>query len=772
MPSAIHLVATAKPWLHLGRVSLPVTAPLEPRARALLALKSVAPGAEQLGLGALVATAVDTFGDGDRIVRFGQMHRGLPVVGGGAAVRMNALGEVVLTATSLVHALPTSVVPTLPAGAAAKTAQGQTTVPVATTDAKLVVFAMRDGTKLTWAFVPSVPQGLGVAPRILIDAHTGEVLEARDMALHAAATASMYESNPLKSPMLKDLSFAIAPTAADGALVNDFVVSLNCVGDGVLKDLKDQNLSTKVRACELVNSAKPTATGKYDYAPTDSTSDPKSAGSDPFSEVSMYYHATRIYDFFRRLQGDPNAQVVVEKPLRTIANLRMDRALFSGDLASLPSPVLSPASNAFYSPAGGGLGDLFVQLYGFSDGAMWFFQGPRKDYAYDGDVVYHEFTHAVVNATLALESWHADKYGLVDAPGAMNEALADYFSSALAGDPNVGEYASKDISKDLSVIRTLDNQDACPSGVAGEVHNDSTLFSGALWQARESLPTAVDRTNFDKAIYKALRTNPGNGDLGYEDLGNLFKATLTTDFPAGASALTKAFTERGIFPACTRVHTYSGTPLTPLPASGLPGFAAPGNQNLMPKIAIVPGILQAKIAVPNGTKKIKITFDVPKMNGGGNPVGGANGTPFTPKVLVKWGEAITWTLGVKIASDADVTLDPTLVAQSYTAEVNVPDGANVAALQVGNAGDRDGYYRNLAITTIAGEPRPADSPTVPTVLTVPAASPPRAPVEAAPVGCGCAVPDRATKANGFFAAALGVLGVALRRRRRAARDQY
>ena len=39
---------------------------------------------------------------------------------------------------------------------------------------------------------------------------------------------------------------------------------------------------------------------------------------------------------------------------------------------------------------------IFQTLYGFNAGAMWFGQGPTHDYSYDGDVVYHEFTHAVV----------------------------------------------------------------------------------------------------------------------------------------------------------------------------------------------------------------------------------------------------------------------------------------------------------------------------------------------------------------------------------------
>ena len=58
------------------------------------------------------------------------------------------------------------------------------------------------------------------------------------------------------------------------------------------------------------------------------------------------------------------------------------------------------------------------------------------------------------------------------------------------------------------MFRTLANQDKCPSAIIGEVHYDSTLFSGALWQARSALPEA-QRGKFDAALYKAMRTNAG-----------------------------------------------------------------------------------------------------------------------------------------------------------------------------------------------------------------------------------------------------------------------
>jgi len=63
--------------------------------------------------------------------------------------------------------------------------------------------------------------------------------------------------------------------------------------------------------------------------------------------------------------------------------------IFEGNVAAAANPdtPLSAFQNAFFAPATGGLGGLFAQLYGFDAGALWFGQGPKRDYAYDGDVM-------------------------------------------------------------------------------------------------------------------------------------------------------------------------------------------------------------------------------------------------------------------------------------------------------------------------------------------------------------------------------------------------
>src|SRR5262249_46640500 len=159
-------------------------------------------------------------------------------------------------------------------------------------------------------------------------------------------------------------------------------------------------------------------------------------------------------------------------------------------------------------------------IFGINGGAMFFGQGPNRDYSYDGDVIYHEFTHSVVNVTLKLVgNPHLDEYGVSYSPGAMNEGLADFFSCAIAGDPDVGDYASKDFAPNLTSIRSLTNPDACPSAVGGEVHQDATMFSASLWDVRKTL-TAAQQAEFDSAVFKAMNSSP-TGDLAYEEFGKL-----------------------------------------------------------------------------------------------------------------------------------------------------------------------------------------------------------------------------------------------------------
>jgi MYXO-CTERM domain-containing protein len=732
--------------IHRGSVLGPRTVT---NASARTSLVALAP---ETSSATLVAVETAPLADGSTVVRFEQTHLGLPVIGAGASVVIEANGSASLAVAATATGLPSSKTPVVDAIAAAIAARRYSKLPVSGSDAHLVFFAHRGETRLAWAVLPPIIPGIPTAPRVMVDALTGDVLEARDLVVFKNA-AKVHPSNPVKSPSVVDVTLPV--TSLDGSLENAFISSYNCIDQQKTHQVNLGGFPLTVHTCELVRKATPDGNGDYLY-PVGGDTD----RDDAFSEVAMFHHANRAYDYFRALRNDATAQVVVDKPLRTISNLQLPTGLTKGDLtsASDPSKPLDPLQNAFFSPAGGQLGAIFQALYGFNAGAMWFGQGPKKDYSYDGDVVYHEFTHGVVDATLQLGSLHLDKYGVIDSPGAMNEGLADYFSSAIAGDPDVGEYASKDVAAQLTSLRTLDNKDTCLGTIVGEVHYDSTFFSGGLWSARQSLPQG-DRQKFDAAIYKAMLANAKDGDLGFEDAVNLFLAVLDKDLPAGGAALRSEMKDkRGILPECNRIFDWKGKAITAPTGLGSPGaFDAQGNNVFGSSVTIAPGMLQVHLdltTTPATAGHVKFTGSAAASGGLGGIGGG--GTKFTPVVLVKFGQPLTWTTTGKLAHDADVTVDAKGSGgddpQTYTADFEVPDGVTGVWLQIANKGDNGGSYDGIELSIDAKTPPPTPTPT---------------PTASEESGCSCRAAG--TSSNGGALALAGFVGlglVAMRRRKR------
>jgi MYXO-CTERM domain-containing protein len=760
--SAFASAASAEPTVHVApnaralraQVAITKHGPfVDEDTRARAALTRVSTFAATRGA-SLLTTSTDRFGDGDAIVHFEQTHNGLPVIGRGAAVRLSRNGDEILTTLDLEEDLP-STVPFVAPAAAASTAARVAPGTITRDDAHLVVWPLAGGgSRLAYVILPRIPAGLPMAPRVVVDAQTGKVLESRDLVRFAKA--NVHRFNPTKTPTVENLDLALTPGTK---LSNEFLNSSNCIDRKSVKPLDVGGFKANVHVCDIDQLATADINGDFNYQPSD-TPAASSSRSDEFSEVSIYYHTAKAYDFFRGLQGVADAKVVVDKPLRVVANLQIPAGISSGNIAAAANPEtpLETFSNAFFSPAGGGLGAIFEQLYGLKGGGLWFGQGPVRDYAYDGDVVYHELTHAVVDATLKLGAWHIDARGAIDSPGAMNEGLADYFSSAITGDPDVGEYASKESLQSTGVIRTLANQDACPGSIIGEVHFDSTLFSGALWQARSALPVA-DRTKFDAAIYKSMRTNPGRGDLGYDDLAKLFLATLTTDLPEGATALDTAMKSRGILPTCERViEPKDGTVKAVDPAIG--GFASPGLQSL-PNGDIAPGIIQvhSKIGATDG--KLTVSFKARASSGGSNPLGG-QGTPFTPVALVKFGKAITWTVSRgEVAHDADKAVDMQAGARP-SATFDIPAGTTDLFIQIANKGDTDGAYDDLKVELGVATVDPAGTePETPPAVEAPP------PSSTTTTGCACSSPGTAGSSVPLagLVAGLGLVAGVVRRRR-------
>ena len=274
-----------------------------------------------------------------------------------------------------------------------------------------------------------------------------------------------------------------------------------------------------------------------------------------------------------------------------------------------------------------------------------------------------------------------------------------------------------------SAIRSLANDHGCDR-LVGEVHEDSTPFSGALWSARTTLPEA-DRAKFDAAIYKAMLTNPGRGDLGFDEVGKLFLATLKTDFPDGAAAFEAAMTARGLFPACERIFDYTGTPRKAHEARL--GFVAPGRQMVSVK-GVAPGIFQLRAKLPEDAGSVTVSFTVRAAAGGAGRLFGGSAKPFTPVVLGKLDAPITWDSKSKTGHDADVSKEAEGESGNTEVTLKLPEGAagKVLYLQIANKGDSDGSYDNVALSFA-----PADGDEPEDEVPAPASAPP------ASIDAGC-----------------------------------
>ncbi|MCL2553550.1 MAG: M4 family metallopeptidase [Actinomycetia bacterium] len=137
--------------------------------------------------------------------------------------------------------------------------------------------------------------------------------------------------------------------------------------------------------------------------------------------------------------------------------------------------------------------------------------GDYRTFSADTDVVGHEMTHGVIEHTANLV--------YAGQSGAMNEALADYFGNAIDVEANHIPMTDPDASllgEDLCVhaaprdcaLRDLDDGATTSKnfvgvtfrGDDGGVHENSTIFSGALWNMREDIGGDLA----DQIVYRAL----------------------------------------------------------------------------------------------------------------------------------------------------------------------------------------------------------------------------------------------------------------------------
>jgi len=263
----------------------------------------------------------------------------------------------------------------------------------------------------------------------VVDAHDGKALNTRPTSFDAQA--NVFPTNPEESTLTEvELMGLTSDTELSGEYT--WVVSCDDWADG------GGDLFGGLGSCEATsNHAVPDADGNYLYESNPSSLD------DPLAEVQMYYHLDLMSAWYDETLGFSHSS-----PMQGIVNFNL--------------------ANAFYGDADGD--DRAEVAFG---------QSGSMDFAYDADVIYHEFTHSVIGTVTNLGFFGADEYGITFAPLALNEGSADLFSMMLTGDPKLGSYAGGAFG--LPAIRDVEEDRTCPHNLYGEAHEDGMIWGAMGW---------------------------------------------------------------------------------------------------------------------------------------------------------------------------------------------------------------------------------------------------------------------------------------------------
>jgi MYXO-CTERM domain-containing protein len=614
-----------------GDLSGPTTLAPEAAARALL---RSAPDLAPVDLDLLGAATVRHLQRG-AVVRFALQHAGIPVADATAVVRLDERGRARMVLGSPVRVDPAaSAIPSLDATAARRLLAAT----YAAHRASLVEHAV---VRLVWAPRPDHRLRLAWEIRLApvpmlaesllyrIDAQTGALLTARNL-VRFADQGKVYQWNPVKSTLQTVTLPGRAPNAGQpaDALSNPYVNVLNCIDEHQLTPVSLMGYNLNVHMCTEKSTVVRDGNGDYLLDPPVSDvwgADPAThpADEDAFSEVQMYYHVMQAYTYFQAF-ANPAFTELDDKPIQATVNFRIpiDYTAGTPDLATLlttvqdPNGTLYAMPNAAYMPAG-----PFMGIPGMDRPASIVFgQAESADFAYDGDVVFHEFTHGVIFST-ANFSGGVDEQGLDPAPTALHEGFADIFSSFISGDGETGEYAGASLG--LGPIRDLNVKYTCPDLLWGESHQDSMAFSWAVWGARVALGADADAPVF--AALVSLVT-----DSGFAEASAAVESEINDALGSSAAATAHAKLLEANVIDCRRVIDYVG-PRQVLYTVGTSSGISP-----------MPGYLQFKYTLPARAQSLHVGF---RYSAGMESLLGGGGTPAY-SAYVRKDAPITWTYGV------------------------------------------------------------------------------------------------------------------------------
>ena len=395
-----------------------------------------------------------------------------------------------------------------------------------------------------------------------VDANTGKLLRSGDLVKHAITnTAKVFEKNPISTPdpieitlpWLGDDANGKLSAAADGNGLRK-IVAANCPDEG------DKRGGHPV--CTVKQLADKEEHGSFIYEDWENGLSYTFDAEDIYPEIAMYYHLTKMYKYLAELGIDEYTELPNHRgnnPIVGIANYQQ-----YGYDNNTNSYTLQPLDNASYMQYDPYLAeedtDYYDSIFGDfeykTSDTLLFGQGKKIDYAYDGDVVYHEFGHGVVHgiAGFIYSGW-MDKYGLSNEISGMDEGMADVFSFIISEDPCLGEYVAKGVGKlggavsldGTLCMRIASNENRVNEDFTGESHNDGLPLVGAHWEIYQKiLDKGFSKDDFARIFLTALMSVT-NSQIGYKEWGELILDAAELNAPALKDDFKKILTDRGYF---------------------------------------------------------------------------------------------------------------------------------------------------------------------------------------------------------------------------------
>ena len=440
---------------------------------------------------------------GGTVVRFGQLHRGVPVVDGSVTVGFDPRGRIIHVDNASVSDLDVPARPSVSAAEAAATAEAALGVPLGTSrHTRLVIVSGGKGWPgrfLAWEVAVPTERPRGEW-RVFVDSKTGAVVRSLNLIKRAGPAC------------------VAADPQVDSAAALVFTLSpVDALNDPTLTD--SSNVDSALRGCKLSNLTSTTdLTGTYvntSLTPAPRAAPPYSAlrsvNQPAVNEATAYYHVNRSKEYLNSL-GFPGVMNY---------SLGVNAAGASWD-------------NSFYDP--------WTRSLEFGTGGV--------DDAQDPDIVLHEVMHAIMDDQMP---------GIPGSPEspAIGEGTSDYWAAALTDDGTtlgdacwaawnaVGSGESRN-----GCVRRLDGVKQYPQDIGFEGHVDGEIYSAALWKLRRSLGGATA----DRLVIKS-HTLLGRQSGFLDSADALLSADVALNGGAHAAAINDAMKEHGI--------PRTGTPASP-----------------------------------------------------------------------------------------------------------------------------------------------------------------------------------------------------------------